>query len=99
MLQAEEKDVGVATRIVSDPRALHYWDGNGLTMAAFQRVLNLPGDAWDVFLLYGPGARWDGELPPKPDYWMHQLGGPEKGAPFLDPDVFARQANQLLSNP
>ena len=29
---ATEKDVGVATRVVPDARALHYWDGSGATM-------------------------------------------------------------------
>jgi hypothetical protein len=93
---AEEKDVGVATRIVPDPRVQHYWDGDGLTIRGFQAVLGLPGDAWDVFMIYGPAASWEEELPPKPDYWMHQLQGVEPLAPRLDPDVFASQANQLL---
>lgn len=94
----EEKDVGVATRIVSDPRALHYWDGQGLTMRAFQGPLGLSEDAWDVYLLYGPNARWEGEVPPTPDFWMHQLGGVTVG-PYLDPDVFAQHANALLAGP
>ena len=68
---AEEKDVGVATRILPDPRIQHYWDGGGLPMRAFQTVLGLPGDAWDVFMVYRPQTNWDGDLPPQPDYWMH----------------------------
>ena len=94
---AEEKDVGVATRIVPDPRVLHYWDGQGLTLRAFQSVLGLPGDAWDVYLLYGPAVHWDGDAPPTPAFWMHQLEGADRLAPFLDPDVFARQAAAMLA--
>lgn len=93
---AEEKDVGVATRIVPDPRVVHFWDERGLTMRAFQEVLGIQEDAWDVFMVYAGNARWEGELPPKPDYWMHQLGGVESIAPFLDPEVFAEHANTLL---
>jgi hypothetical protein len=96
MRDAHEKDVGVATRVVPDPRVLHYWDENGLTLRAFQTVLGLPEDAWDVYLLYGPSDRWEGELPPKPDFWMHQLEGAAQLAPFLDPDVFARRTTALL---
>lgn len=95
-LGAEEKDVGVATRIVPDSRVIHYWDGEGLTMRGFQTLLGLPGNAWDVFMVYGPAARWNGDLPPKPDYWMQQLQGAEPLAPRLDPDVFAEHANALL---
>jgi hypothetical protein len=47
------------------------WDGGGLPMRAFQTVLGLPGDAWDVFMVYRPQTNWDGDLPPQPDYWMH----------------------------
>lgn len=86
----------MATRLIADARAVHFWDGNGLTLKAYQTVLGLPGDAWDVYMLYGPDARWDDELPPKPDFWMHQLGG-DVAAPFLDPDVFAARAKALLA--
>ena len=89
----------MATRMVPDPRALHYWDESGLTLGAFQTVLGLPEDAWDVYLLYGPSVRWEGDLPPKPDYWMHQLESAEGLAPFLDPDVFAERATALLRGP
>jgi hypothetical protein len=95
----KEKDVPVATRLVPDARATHYWDGSGVTMRTFQSVLGIPEDAWDVYLVYGPGARWEGELPPKPDYWMHQLGSrgePRVNGPYLDPNEFAQRATALL---
>ena len=91
---AEEKDVGVATRLVPDTSAMQYWDGSGVTMHAYDKVLGLGQDAWDVYFLYGPTARWDRELPPKPDYWMHQIST-TKG-PTLDPDTFASQTRLLL---
>jgi hypothetical protein len=92
---AEEKNVGVATRVVPDSRALHYWDGSGATMQQWRQVIGIDEDAWDVYFLYDRSAIWTGDLPPKPAFWMHQLGGvmPDRA---LDPDVFAAQANALL---
>jgi hypothetical protein len=99
MLGAQEKDVPVATRLVPDVRATQYWDGTGVTMRDYRAALGLPEDAWDVYLVYGPDARWDGELPPKPDYWMHQLGppgDPQIRGPYLDPAVFAAHVRSAL---
>lgn len=98
-LKGAEKDVPVATRLVPDPRAAHYWDGAGAVMAAFTRTLRFAEDAWDVYLIYGPAARWEGADPPKPDYWMHQLGSrtqPRVTGPYLDASVFASKANEIL---
>ena len=54
--------------------------------------------AWDVWLVYGPDAVWEGELPPKPEYFMHQLwalGGTD--LPRFDSEVFAQRVHQLLA--
>ncbi len=99
MLQGTADDVPVATRLVPDERARHFWDDAGTVMRGFTAALSLPETAWDVFLLYGPEARWDGDLPPAPDFWMHQLGSktsPRVNGPFLDPGRFAQAANVLL---
>ena len=93
---AEEADVPVATRLVPDDRATHLWDGSGASMRAFQRALGLGEEAWDVFMLYDANARWDGELPPRPTFWMHQLSS--SLAPHLEPEEFAKQANALLQS-
>ncbi|HKO15276.1 MAG TPA: hypothetical protein VJU87_03500 [Gemmatimonadaceae bacterium] len=96
---ATERDVAVATRLVPDPRATHFWDGSGVTMREYQKLLRIPAEAWDVYFLYPPGARWTDSLPPAPVYWMHQmgvLGGPNAPAPRLDPDELARHTNMLL---
>ena len=86
----------VATRLVSDDRASHFWDGTGTSMRVFQRVLGLDEDAWDVFMLYDPSARWSGDLPPQPAFWMHQLS--TSRAPHLEPAEFAKRANALLGS-
>jgi len=92
---AAEGDVGVATRVVPDVRALHYWDETGVTMRQWRQVLGVNEDAWDVYLLYDRSAKWTGDLPPKPRFWMHQLGGLDDSR-YLDPDVFAAQTNAVL---
>jgi hypothetical protein len=95
-----EKDVSEATATLPDLRVRHFWDAAGFTLRAFAPVLALPPgrEAWDVYLIYKPGTRWDGEAPPAPDYWMHQLKGVENG-PFLDADVLGRQLAQVLAAP
>ena len=71
-------------------------------MRQYQTLLGIPDEAWDVYFLYPPDARWTDSLPPRPSFWMHQLGslhGPNEPAPLLDPDEFARRANALLVGP
>ena len=87
----------MATRVVPDARALHYWDGTGVTMRQWRQVLGVNEDAWDVYLLYDRSAKWTGDLPPKPRFWMHQLGGFSEQK-YLDPDVFAAQTNAVLKS-
>jgi hypothetical protein len=98
-LSGHEADVPTATRFVPDARATHYWDGSGVLVRGYDSVLGLGEDAWDVYMIYGPAARWDGPAPPPPAYWMHQLGSPARTrvrGPFLDPAVFAVHADSLL---
>lgn len=89
----------VATRLVPDERATHYWDATGQLMRGYARKLALPEDAWDMFLIYGPEARWEDDLPPEPRFWMHQLGSPDQPrvrGPYLDAGVFADSAKGML---
>ena len=85
-----------ATATFPDPRARHFWDGQGWTVQHFKSVLGIQVDAWDLYLLYGPDARWDGAGPPRPSFWMHQLMGVES-APLLDADVFGRRIVETLA--
>jgi hypothetical protein len=51
-----------------------------------------------VYLLYARGVRWEGEDPPAPSFWMHQLES-EDGAdqkPCLNPVRLTREALALL---
>ncbi len=93
----QEKDVPEATATFTDPRAHHFWDGQGWTIERFKPVLGIHVDAWDLYLIYGPDARWDDASPPRPIFWMHQLMGVDNG-PLLDADVFGKRILQTLAS-
>ncbi len=56
-----------------DPQLSLYWNDDKSLGNAFSKTLKLSETAWDVYLVYGPGKTWEDEIPPPPDYWMHQL--------------------------
>jgi hypothetical protein len=87
--------VAAASRLIDDPRAHHYWDQSDVTGLEFGRVLQAPGPVWDVYLLYAPGIRWIAQVPPRPTFWMQQLGLPN--APWLDAPALAEHVRALLS--
>jgi hypothetical protein len=93
-LGGRESDVDEATHTIPDPRAIHFWDGGSYLVHAFDSTLNLGQDAWDVYLLYGPNARWDTAQPPAPQSWMHQLPGVEHAK--LDGAILADQVRTQL---
>ncbi|MFL6201141.1 MAG: hypothetical protein ACJ76J_18375 [Thermoanaerobaculia bacterium] len=90
----KERNVGQAAEMVPDRRALHYWDGDQLVGKAFQSLLRTPDAAWDVWMLFDKGVRWEGNVPPRPAWWEHQLYGmpPELA---LDGERFAKKAASL----
>lgn len=68
----------------SDIRVQQYWDPNRILGQLLSQTLNLKESiAWDVYLVYPPDHIWDTELPPKPEFWMHQLN--EEQTLLLDP--------------
>ena len=86
-----------ATRLVPDGRSLHFWDGPGRLGQAYGKVVDLPHKkkfAWDVYFVFDAKAKW-GDAPPKPDFWMHQLGGPDTGN-MLDGGKFREAILQRL---
>jgi len=82
---------GMRARLPVDHRNWHFWDHSLIVSQAYHRVLQLAQRqrrhrvAWDIFLLYRASAVW-GDVPPMPDFWMHQL--------FLD-DVPKLEVNIL----
>ena len=82
--------------IVSDGRAKHFWDEKRVTPGLVAATLGLPDGklAWDVYMVFRPGVRFD-RTAPKPDYWEHQLTGVTQ-APRLDGDRFASKLRSIL---
>jgi hypothetical protein len=95
-LPADKEDrVPAATAKIADGRASHYWDADGKLKVAYQRLMKMDAPAWDVYYVYGRDSEWKDELPPPPDYWMHQLRGlpPER---MLKGETLAEEMNKLL---
>lgn len=100
----EAKDVAPAAGLLHNPHVLNYWNPSGSFGDALTKSVGLKNDkhdvfAWDVWLIYGPEATWDGELPPQPKLLMHQLWALQKSKEFprLDREAFAKQARELLA--
>ena len=73
MLDEETRpDAVEATAYLDDPRVVHFWTDADAIAERFRPVTGLAeGElAWDTFLVYPPGVRWDGE-PPPPAVVMH----------------------------
>lgn len=88
-LGAEEKHAAATVALMPGPRVIHYWDPNGRTGLGFQEALDIRMYAWDVWLVYEPGTRWEADAPPPaPMFWQHQLG-PLPDDKRLDADEFA----------
>jgi hypothetical protein len=85
-----------ASCLVSDQRATHFWDAERTLPTIFSGVLDLASryPAWDVYLTYPAGITWE-EVPPRPPYWQHQLGGMAT-APQLDGETLAAHVRVIL---
>ncbi len=88
-----ERSVPKATELLPDERVIHYWDSEKKLSEAFKPVLELNQTVWDVYMLYPPESEWK-EPPPKPVYWMHQLG--IESAPTLKGETLAGEVRKLL---
>lgn len=81
--------------------ALQGWDAEREIGTLFEQTLNLRGTAWDVYLVYESGVAWEGETPPEPTFWMHQLA-PASGADqarslCLNPTALSTQVGKMLN--
>jgi hypothetical protein len=78
-----------------DKRVSYFLDPTSETGKEWERVLKTERFiAWDVYLLYGADADWQGD-PPPPAFWMHQLGGVTK-APSLDEPTFTAKLKDMV---
>ena len=79
----------------SDPRVKQFWDQDLVFGRLLSQTLNLNEPiAWDVYLVYPTDHSWNGELPPMPIFWMHQLN--EEPGLFLDPPRLKEYVKTLL---
>ena len=68
---------------IDNARVRHFHDPRAGKLAgkAFAHELIKVGPAWDIYLFYEKGTAWDGEHPPSPAEWWHQLGGKDRADP------------------
>jgi hypothetical protein len=79
---------------------VHVWDPERQVGNLYSKILGLQSTAWDFYFLYPPGVTWDGDEPPKPTFWMHQLPA-DSGADrdlVLYPSRFAQELLRLLGD-
>jgi hypothetical protein len=99
-----EEDVPEAATLVRNDHVHHYWNPSGsfgweLSKAAGLKHGDEPVYAWDVWLIYGPEAVWEGASPPPPELLMHQLYLlRDSGLPRLDSEQFAIKVHQILAS-
>jgi hypothetical protein len=99
------KDVQKAGQLLENSNVHHYWNVSGDFGRLLSRAVGLKNDdgqevyAWDVWLLYGPDAKWEGTDPPRPLLLMHQLGALHGSTefPHLDSHVLAQRVRTLLA--
>lgn len=105
VIGAAADDVAPSMKLLENDEVRHYWNPDGSFGRQLAEAVGLEGAdgelvyAWDVWLIYGPEAAWEGTLPPRPAHLMHQLyalQGSEK-FPHLDREVFAQEVRQLLA--
>jgi hypothetical protein len=85
-----------ATTLLPDPRVLHFWTATQDLGELFQPTIDLTTEpAWDVYLVYPRGVVWDGERPPRPAYFMHQLSGRLPEDRLLDGKTLAERIREF----
>lgn len=104
VIGAEAKDVAPAAKLLSNAHVHHYWNSSGEFGRQLSKAVDLkhgdePVYAWDVWLIYGPEAVWEGPNPPQPRLLMHQLRALKGSTKFprLDSKVFAQEVRALLA--
>lgn len=104
VIGATRTDVTPSMKLLQNPNVSHYWNESGAFGRELAKAVGLKrGDelvyAWDVWLIYGPEAMWEGTSPPRPRRLMHQLRAMQGSTefPHLDSEAFAQEVHQLLA--
>ncbi len=82
VLESDDQEAAVASRkdLLTDPRTIHYWDGDQDVGLLYGKLLALPSGrvlAWDIYFVFRPETWWN-EAAPLPADWVHQLGRDER---------------------
>lgn len=84
---------------VEDLRISQGWDGSRNLGKLFGQTLGLHEIAWDVYLVYKPGIKWEEPQPPHPTFWMHQLEGIDPNLLLCaDPTRLSAEVAKLLGD-
>jgi hypothetical protein len=97
-------DVPKAAQLLHNLQVRNYWNPSGAFGQMLSQAVGLKNSehavyAWDVWMIYGPEAKWTGPNPPRPRLLMNQLGALRGSTefPHLDSRVFAQQVQALLT--
>ena len=97
----EKDDLAAANcveEMFKDTRLSHYWDSERISGKRLSQTLKIKRSiAWDVYLVYPPKQDLAEELPPTPEFWMHQLKGEDQTL-HLDKDALTNTVNTMLAN-
>ena len=99
---AKEHHAADSIPLLDGPRVHHYWEESGIIGQHYTEVMDVNMYVWDFWAIYGPDAFWEETLPPKPDYYEHQLGvtsGGSGGFPrsrVLNAERFAAETKNYL---
>ena len=97
-VEATAEDIPAVVAIVTGGNPSHYWEDSGRIGYLYEEVLGIDVFAYDVWMVYKPGIRWEEGFPPRPDFWMHNLWNVTKEqGPRLDSKAFAHEVNKLLN--
>ena len=85
-----------ATTLLPDSRVRHFWTATQDLGELFQPAIDLTTEpAWDVYLVYPRGVEWNGQQPPQPAFFMHQLAGRLPEDRMLDGDILAERIRAM----
>ena len=70
---------------ITASNSTHYWENTGIIGKLYQETLGIDKYAWDIWMIYPPGALWTEEYPPDPVFWMHQIGNGMPAAKLVYP--------------
>ena len=90
----DRRTAGKAVQVVTDERAVHFWDDDKSLGFSLGKIVTLPRGrklAWDVYFIFDPKAKW-GNVP-TPAFWMHQLANDERK---LDGEKLRMAVEKLL---